>query len=433
VSTILNKYDTVVESDGEKCLTLEGFLRYHKETVLTNEEQLRNDLNTFGFRRDLSKREEVFVKGDGSGLKLSVGILEAAALDTGGKSGGDFGELTEVGLMELQLWATCFRCDEGLAASVLAACFVGNPKGVGTLINNILVGLFDSIGQWNFTQTAVVYGKILTVLACIPDDFQEERLAVILQSKHEIKGVAVGLIPMAREFAMNNSRYANQTVHGDSKGPAYTYIDIIKRMRESQKVKDFMADEGRIAAWKWMEQWLTADIREGEGRGAGITGVEGGNNTFDSDSDEDIGPVLVEGAGVEAVNGRYGFSGIFDKVGKWTKEGTDMNGTICLYRCKLNDDSRRWYISVVPRGRSPGTKDDEDYYQNYMTRGAGHGLLPPVNDWVPVLKHNGLGVAPGPTVVLAEAQVQAEGHSSNFGGGDDDDDIYEDVPELSYV
>lgn len=268
------------------------------------------------------------------------------------------------------------------------------------------------------------------MLACIKDDFQSERLAVILQSKYEIKGVAVGLIPMAREFAMNKSKY---NVSHSSEGPAYTYINIIKTLRGSSTVRDWMSEEGRKSAWAWMEQWLEDDRSSQTSRGrqggrlTAIGNIVGNvNATFESDSEEeDLGAMVVSGAGVQEINGRYGFSGIFDKVGKWTKEG-DRTGTMCLYRCKLDDNSRRWYLSVVPRGKSPGTKDDVDFYQHYGYNdkyNVSKGRYPPEDEWKPVVKHGGRGMEPGPTVTR-------EGLG---GGGHLDDDVYEDVPELSYV
>jgi len=147
ISNILNKYDTVTGKGGDKCLTLAGFLKYHKETVVTNENQLRNDLAVFGYRRDLTKREGVVIsKVDGGDLELDLGVYEAAAIDAGKVAGVELGDLTDIGLMEPTLWSTCFRLDEGLTASILSACFVG--KGGTALINNLLVELLDNLGQW---------------------------------------------------------------------------------------------------------------------------------------------------------------------------------------------------------------------------------------------------------------------------------------------
>ena len=510
ITSILNKYETVNDSRGDKCLTLRGFLKYHRDTAINSEDQIRNDLNTFGYRRDLTRRDAVQVKAiEGSSrLVVNVGIAEAAALDVGSAElfqQSSLGDLDEIVLNEPLFWKQCFNIDQGLAASCLACAFVGRVST--DLTNKLLSGLLQSLGQWNFTDEARICGIMLCVLANIRDDFQKMRLETICQSKVEVKGTEVGLFMAAREFAMNPSKY--QLVRGEQT-PAYTYLNFIKRLRESKAVVDWMGEDDRPASWKWMEKWLkegrststsaststsstsssssnnnnnnnnknsndddddenddyddddddngnssSGNHKNNNNNGDRVSGsrpISGSasgnaiNEDFDSDGLEDLGVVEVSGAGVEGLNGRYGFSGFHDKVGKWTMEAS-INGhtcTSCVFRCELEDRSRRWFISIIPRGRDPGTKDDRDYYTcNYN----GEGFYAPVQGWLPITEEGGIGAEPGPLVRRVREAVSLmnledrddddrDSDSSlneNYGVSSLSDDQYHDVPSLTYL
>ena len=46
------------------------------------------------------------------------------------------------------------------------------------------------------------------------------------------------------------------------------------------------------------------------------------------------------------------------KIGMWNNENINFS----LFRCKLSDETRRWYISIVPKNIQPGTNKDVDFY-----------------------------------------------------------------------
>lgn len=60
--------------------------------------------------------------------------------------------------------------------------------------------------------------------------------------------------------------------------------------------------------------------------------------------------VFVKDCGIPQINGTYRRDGFCDDVPKYTKrelwEGKEE--TFMLFRCKLSDNTRRWYISIVP-------------------------------------------------------------------------------------
>ena len=97
--------------------------------------------------------------------------------------------------------------------------------------------------------------------------------------------------------------------------------------------------------------------------------------------------------------------------------------------CVLNKGTKRWFISHVPKGRDPGTREDVDYYWATPSEGpkppVGAEINPPLIGWktcadagsladepAPVLKRIVIaGAAPPPAVDAAapDAGAPAEG------------------------
>ena len=60
--------------------------------------------------------------------------------------------------------------------------------------------------------------------------------------------------------------------------------------------------------------------------------------------------VHVQDCGVSDINGLYTKNGYCDDVTKYIKPGMWEGQAVdfMLFRCKLSDNTRRWYISIVP-------------------------------------------------------------------------------------
>lgn len=122
IKNILNQYATETVKGGAQALTLEGFLKYHSDTAKKEESRVREDLNVFGFRRDLSRREfvDVVTNVDGK-VKLTFEPTEAAARDifenAGGAVGGASGsEMSEALASSVDFWRVAFGVDVGLSS-----------------------------------------------------------------------------------------------------------------------------------------------------------------------------------------------------------------------------------------------------------------------------------------------------------------------------
>lgn len=108
--------------------------------------------------------------------------------------------------------------------------------------------------------------------------------------------------------------------------------------------------------------------------------------------------IYVDGAGVTEVNGVYQFYQIMDNVTSFVKYGEDLSDRYCIYRCSMAESKdHRWFISMPPKGKLPGTREDIDYYDaedmsNHVSATGGEksrldisalydNYMPPRNNW----------------------------------------------------
>ena len=120
IKGILSKYPSETGKEGDKALTLEGFVKYHSETARSAVGRVREDLNVFGFRRDLTRREfvEVVASEDGK-AKLSIEPSEAASRDfwENGRKDAEIGEMGEAIAGSVEFWRVIYGVDAGLSTS----------------------------------------------------------------------------------------------------------------------------------------------------------------------------------------------------------------------------------------------------------------------------------------------------------------------------
>ena len=227
---------------------------------------------------------------------------------------------------------------------------------------------------------------------------------------HPHAEVGVGLLIAAKECttARPNQHYPVDFHYSVA---VERYINVVKELMKLKKVNEWMMNNREL--WAWMEHWFrpegssTQQVRSdlsGGRDGAGHTMSSLNHHQHsgsdmnpvmgnDSESDEyGFDSVLVEGAGEVEVNGTYLLTGSCDNVGKCVKEGR-WQGKEChfsLFRCRLSDHTRRWYISIVPANHMPGTNKDTDFYsapatgidqerppERNWTTAKGHGIDPP--------------------------------------------------------
>jgi hypothetical protein len=109
--------------------------------------------------------------------------------------------------------------------------------------------------------------------------------------------------------------------------------------------------------------------------------------------------IIVEGAGQQAVNGVYVRDGYFEGACKYSMQGK-FNGDNCafsLFQCNVSNNTKHWYISIVPRNSQPGTSTDIDFYSAPVLDNCTE--YPPTGTWT---KSNE-GKEPPPKLVYKSA------------------------------
>ena len=103
---------------------------------------------------------------------------------------------------------------------------------------------------------------------------------------------------------------------------------------------------------------------------------------------------VISGAGLAATNGLYERTKeicdglpVYQMQGAWGGRPCDY----CLFRCKLSNGERKWFISYVPRGVKPGTTRDVNFYS---ADPVGLSDFPPEHGWV----RSTVGIDPAPSV-----------------------------------
>jgi hypothetical protein len=118
----------------------------------------------------------------------------------------------------------------------------------------------------------------------------------------------------------------------------------------------------------------------------------------DSELNDAVKFITVQGAGLQEVNGTYRRCGQHDGVSKFVRSTRYNRRSVnfMLFRCMLTDATRRWYISIVPRDVNPGTSKDLDFYKSKVA--ATDCNIPPRAGWITVPRSSyGAGVDPPPT------------------------------------
>lgn len=276
---------------------------------------------------------------------------------------------------------------------------------------------------------------MLRVLAAIPDSQQQERISLIMQCTetaiaHGDHGV--GLLMATKAVYSNRpaQHYSNEIQFSFER-----YLEVIKELFKLKEVAHWMTNHRTL--WSWLERDLISmdEIHpQNQVRGDIPTRREGENpapvdhlhsdselpciNDSEEDDDDDSryddmeirdGKVFVQGAGLPMIDGVYEQSGTFDRVGKYSKEGTwkDRKETFSMFRCHVSDNTKRWYISIVPKNVQPGTNTDIDFYSAPVV--DDHSQYPPSKGWAKA----GEGTDPPPTVDWSRVQQTEQ---TDFGG-----------------
>ena len=118
--------------------------------------------------------------------------------------------------------------------------------------------------------------------------------------------------------------------------------------------------------------------------------------TIERASEKSPTRIVVEGAGNPAVNGLYIQDGYFDNRPQFVRDGIwhGMRYKFYINLCNVSNNTKHWYISIVPFGGKPGTSSDIDFYSAPMTEVSDY--IPPKTGWAKAAE----GKDPAPTLDL---------------------------------
>ena len=251
------------------------------------------------------------------------------------------------------------------------------------------------------------------VLAAIPDEWQNDRINMLLTSD---QNTAFGLL-RAGDTCFNtrdNHHYAEKI------------LEVMKTLKKFRGVSNWMAENRVFQEWMEPQQRRMHPLQsrnDHSGRRDGHhnmhVNVHGhsdsdGVNDSDSDIDDDdsafnnddglVKEMIVEGAGLREINGVYERVGTHDGVSRFmrTSRYNGRSVDFMLFRCKLTDGTRRWYISIVPENTHPGTTQDIDFYAVPHSQQQDPNI-PPRDDWIAIPSNGGGG--PAPQVYPKESHV----------------------------
>lgn len=428
---ILTKYPSNKGSNarnGTFYLGLEGFLAYYRDTAQTNEARVRTDLHTFGYRPDLTRRPKEIRIEVADGIQVLKSPVESVAADVlsmqrNNNESSDLGELALIGLDSFDLHAYAYSASEALAEYLVASTLLKREKS--SLITNTQKAIYRAPTAWAGNEMWEAATMIFRVIACIEDSYQQDRIACIMENPRNdmLNNQDIGLLQAAKALSTrSNQNYSNDMQYAYEK-----YSDLIKELMKLKPVGTWMS--GNRSLWSWMERDLIANDEvssqrrsDFSGRREGIAGesmrsdtdMQGVHDSEDDDDDDDdsrmyedaqrYDKIFVDGAGLDVVNGVFERQGIFEGAGKFTKKGI-WNGneeTFSMFRCNVSNNTKHWYISIVPSGVQPGTNTDIDFYSAPVSRHTPD--LPPSTGWTKANE----GITPCPVIQIKDDEESEE-------------------------
>jgi len=404
----------VDEPDGSRLLYLKGFLAYYRDAVHNNEYQVQQELCVFGFRPNLTRRHSDcrwYAVDDGQQRPYSVRESIAIDIAVNRANLSNIHFFTELGLQALYFLNFAHN-SKNVAEYFLAVSSCG--KDSRRLMFESLDYLHNHIGNWH-GGTSDGYPLIIMIFAmltAIPDDRQQERINTLMMINDDREDRRIGLMVMGdrivREYPNNYQARAH----------AERYIEVIQMIQKQRAISLWMSQNRSY--WAWIEPETRPESahplqsrsdHSGRRGGGGHQNMPAHLQTHDpnavdeseidedesrSDDDDLIREMVVDGCGVTEINGIYKRAGKFDGVPKYSRstrfQGRDED--FSLFRCKLTDNTRRWYISIVPMSSHPGTTKDIDFYAAVPSPNGIDGDLPPRTNWMSIPKSGGTLPAP---------------------------------------
>jgi ubiquitin carboxyl-terminal hydrolase 9/24 len=373
------------------------------------------DLHTFGYRPDLSRRPRetrYFKIGDRETLcppAQSVAEDVSRMFSDRKMTLGTFADFALTSTAPF--YPLVQKVSEPMMEYLAAA--VTYKRDYENLINRTLVQIYLTPTDWPCNAILHAYQALLRVISVTPGEEQQARVRLVMLSNVKpTRSVdfGAGLLNVLQTF------YRMRQTHSLSNEVYWTferYVILVKQLHKLYPVFTWMNDNK--SRWKFVEREVTETrvsqqqqnqplrINYGPREKEGSVRIDHQSDSdmgdmHDSDEDDDVQidnlgvgqtpypgiptQIVVEGAGNPAVNGTYEPDGLFEGACRYAMEGkwNDHVQNFYVFLCNVSNNTKHWYISIVPQGQSPGTSSDIDFYSAPMTADTEH--LPPLTGWV---------------------------------------------------
>merc|ERR1712125_115498 len=166
---------------GGPFLSLDGFLAYYRDVVQTSDVRIRQDLHTFGFRPDLSRRSctaRMFFSGDRERRRLAPESVGVDIAEIFKDQAADLGSLANDSLSCcFQMYSLAYSVSEPLFLFLVAAATY--RKKTEYLINRTLQEINQTPCDWGGNEAIHCAILMLEAIAATPGDDQETRISQI--------------------------------------------------------------------------------------------------------------------------------------------------------------------------------------------------------------------------------------------------------------
>jgi ubiquitin carboxyl-terminal hydrolase 9/24 len=450
-------------AQGPKYLALTGFLTYYRDMVQNNDIQLRAELSFLGFRPDLSRRSESARMAQVDGRLSYRDLCESIAMDVAevfGESRMSLGALADMAtIFSWNLYETAFIFSDLHALYFLAA--VSFQRDVSELIHQILQAMFAASTDWQGNDKVAMLTQALKVIASVPDRYQSIKIGLIMESALHQRDAenGTGLLSVLRFCKQARSTHP---YHQQFQWIFNRYIAVLKSLLKCSCISQWMLVNK--SSWAFIEHSLSDDrtsdhhIRDDSmapdtlgtygphhmgDRNIDQTDMDISNINEDSEEDDDshfgdqlvngdltndndstmyqlepgMFAIEVRGAGSYIVNGVYEHDGQLLGVNRYFRRGQADDGKevrLFISRCDVSNNTKHWYISIVPSDSLPGTSADLDFYTAPCT--DEYAVTPPQNGWVATTT----GRSPAPFLIYRPEPSPV----------DDDDDSFDHYPDV---
>jgi hypothetical protein len=207
----------------------------------------------------------------------------------------------------------------------------------------------------------------------------------------------------------------------ESRPLTHRYLDLLHELYALPQVADWISAKGETDDSDY--QWLVSQLSHTH-LSSVPPSVRAKADALAASLEGTV--IVISGSGAWEVDGRYTFDRILNGAGMFRKavRYAGEEAEVLIYRCKMQNNSLRWFISIAADNQEPGTDSDTDFY--YSTAGVGPQEVsdgrPPTTKWISIDRK--YDPTPSLTVIsgLAGATGTTKSQTVDYDNGHSDDE-----------